>query len=44
VKLSNKNKDVKRNDFLGAVFVPNFLTFGMKYDNLIGLRDDEDIF
>jgi len=29
-KLSNKNKEVKEND---SYFVPNCLTFGMKYDN-----------
>jgi len=29
-KLSNKNKEVKEND---SSFVPNCLTFGMKYDN-----------
>jgi len=29
-KLSNKNKEVKKNDLF---FSPNCLTFGMKYDN-----------
>jgi hypothetical protein len=29
-KLSNKNREVKQND---SPFVPNSLTFGMKYDN-----------
>jgi len=29
-KLSNKNREVKKND---SSFVPNGLTFGMKYDN-----------
>jgi hypothetical protein len=41
-KLSNKNGEVKENDSSCCVCVRDALTFGKKYDNYWGLREEEN--